>query len=333
MQFQQTWEHSSIQPSQSSTSFTSYHQPGGTLTAVVDRWISHITTKGVDPFGLGRWSFVTLQDKANTLIPLVSAYRVCQKAPSAGGVKTAYMQQYPLLLDKLSKNRSTLSPEPNQQFLWDLQSWLQHLQHNGHQIILNIDNNEDLYMHAGSLHPLPYNPDLIHQHKTHDASLHTLSNTCGLINSLGVCHSDRPFHPTYIRGEKRIDFMLVPASLQNSVIGSGILPYNTIFHGDHRPCFLDFDADQLFAGDTPPLAPPCCRSLQLHDPRLVTKYKEVLHHQLEYHRILDRVQELEKAAQQNSWMPQHTQDYEDLDTIITKSMLTAEKSAGKKYTK
>jgi hypothetical protein len=122
--------------------------------------------------------------------------------------------------------------------------------------------------------------------------------------------------------------MLISASLQPSVISSGILPYNAIFHGDHHPCFLDLVADQLFAGDTPPLAPPCRRSLQLHDPRLVTKYKEVLHDQLLYH-----ISTLKTAAQQQSWMIQHTQEYENLDKLITESILYAERCTGKRYTK
>jgi hypothetical protein len=122
--------------------------------------------------------------------------------------------------------------------------------------------------------------------------------------------------------------MLISASLQSLVISSGILPCNAIFHGDYGPCFLDLDTDQLFAGDTPPLAPPCQRSLQL-----VIKYKEVLHDQLLYHKVSERIADLETAAQQQSWTAQHTQEYERLDTLITESMLHAERSSGKRYTK
>jgi hypothetical protein len=109
----------------------------------VDLWTSHVTNKGVDPFGLGCWSFVILRGKAKTLITIISAYRVFQKAPNLAGVKTAYMQQYCLLLDKYLEQKNTKKPEPNHQFVWDLQSWIQHLQQSGHQIILNIDNNND----------------------------------------------------------------------------------------------------------------------------------------------------------------------------------------------
>lgn len=127
--------------------------------------------------------------------------------------------------------------------------------------------------------------------------------------------------------------MLVSAPLQDSVIQSRILPYNSIFHRDHCPCFLDFDAEAQFARDTPPLAPQCQRSLQLHDPRLVTKYKEVIHDQLSYHKVFNCCSELEKAADQNTWNDQHTVEYECLDALITEVMLHAECTAGKKYIK
>jgi hypothetical protein len=60
----------------------------------------------------------------------------------------------------------------------------------------------------------------------------------------------------YNRGKKRIDYILISATLQDSVEWSSILPYCSIFSGDHRPCFLDLNADLLFAGPTSPLAPP-----------------------------------------------------------------------------
>jgi hypothetical protein len=93
--------------------------------------------------------------------------------------------------------------------------------------------------------------------------------------------------------------MLILASLQDAVERSGILPYNAIFSGDHRPCFLDFSADILFTGNTPPLAPPCQRKLQLFDPRRIEAYKTALHKQLDYHKVFDKCKLLKEAAEQN----------------------------------
>jgi hypothetical protein len=39
--------------------FSSYFQPGGAFTAVMDWWSSRVCDKGEDPFGLGHWSHIT----------------------------------------------------------------------------------------------------------------------------------------------------------------------------------------------------------------------------------------------------------------------------------
>jgi hypothetical protein len=142
--FKQSWQFSSISFSQAAERFTSYFQPGGSLTAIVDRWTPRVLCKGQDPHGLGRWSYVTLQGKSSTKITIVAAYRVSQKTASSAGPKTAYMQQYwAIQAEYLRLNKVGTTPEPNCQLILDLQSWITHLQQHNHSIILNIDNNED----------------------------------------------------------------------------------------------------------------------------------------------------------------------------------------------
>jgi hypothetical protein len=230
--------------------------------------------KGQDPFGLGRWSFIMLRGKNDTRLTIITAYRVCQKASLSRGVKTAYMQQVRALKNRnLTDHVKTAIAEPNRQFILDLQAWIQHIKSQGHLIILNLENNEDLYAHEGSVHPFLYQPDKPIKDTTDNSSLRTLAVTCGLIDILAIHHSSRPFPATHIRGQKRIDYMLISAPLQAAVERSGILPYHSVFSGDHRPYYLDFNADLLFSGSTSPLAPPCQRSLQLSDPRKVNSYK------------------------------------------------------------
>jgi len=94
------------------------------LTAVVDRWTSRVHSKGQDPYGLWRWSFVTLRGKQDSLITIVSAYRVSQKSSSSLGVKMAYMQEYRSLQSHLLESNKLQIPEPNRQFIMDLQAWL-----------------------------------------------------------------------------------------------------------------------------------------------------------------------------------------------------------------
>ncbi len=56
----------------------------------------------------------------------------------------------------------TATPEPNRQFILDLQSWIQDLHENGHQVILNLDNNEDLYASDGRVQLSLIAPMMLH---------------------------------------------------------------------------------------------------------------------------------------------------------------------------
>jgi hypothetical protein len=137
--FHRTWASSVLQPLQGPETFTSICQPGGTLTAVMDRWSSRTQDKGEDPY----WSYITLRGRDSTLVTIISAYRVSQRTSVTTGVKTAYMQQCRTLLSKSNTTKTICSSEPNKQFITDLQSWIQLLQKQHHLIILSLDNNED----------------------------------------------------------------------------------------------------------------------------------------------------------------------------------------------
>lgn len=190
-----------------------------------------------------------------------------------------------------------------------------------------------MYVPNASAQHVTYLPEQVVTNKYHDGSLQSLALSCGLIDILSIHHSERPFPPTYLRGKKRIDYMLISASLQESVIRSGILPFNSIFDGDHRPCFLDLNGTQLFGGDTPPLVSPCQRSLQLSDPRRTNNYRTVLHEQLQYHNVFDKCKNLKIVADTKQWSSEHTDLYNSLDQTITESMLFAEQACSRKYTK
>jgi hypothetical protein len=112
---------------------------------------------------------------------------------------------------------------------------------------------------------------------------------------------------------------------------SGILPYHSLFQGDHRPCYIDIDTSLAFEGKTPSISPPCQRVLQLKDPRIVNNYLKVLYKQLNQHKISQKVDTLSKI-EKDKWTDQDQVQYERLDQLITESMLYAESCAAKKYT-
>jgi hypothetical protein len=263
------WKNSSTQTSHINENFESIYEPGGTLTMICENWASRIVEKGSDPFGLGRWSYFILQRKGDIRIAIVTAYQVCSATLSSLGPTTYTMQQYRKLSSTFRSENKTIQPNPRRQFILDLQAWLEHLIQKKHDIVLTLDGNEDYTETAKLFTPLSYTPGKHITSSTHDGSLSTLINTCGLIDPLRIHHSIETPPPTYSRGSKRIDYIFISKALQDATIRSGILPYNHPFVSDHRPCFLDFDGSQLFKDPTHSIDPPKRRGLQLSDTRKV----------------------------------------------------------------
>jgi hypothetical protein len=323
------WSSSKFQPSIPEEKFIGNYQPGGTITIVTDRWTSKVITTGSDPYGLGRWSYIILKGKADVHICIITAYRVCDEKFT--GPKTAYQQQKRHLAALFRQQNGTVTADPFKQFIMDLQSWITSLQETGTQIILCLDNNKELLPDRGQLITLPASSTPI-LNKKHDGTLVTLARSVGLVDVLRHHHPTTNYPATYNRGRKRIDLILVSASLLPAVERCGILPYNSMFQGDHRPCYIDLNANEAFGGRTAPISPPCQRSLQLHDPRIVTAYLSALTKQLDLHKISKKVNLLQQKDPK-TWINSDYQNYEKLDTLITESMLYAERLAGSRYTK
>jgi hypothetical protein len=152
------WSASKYQMSIPDEVFLGDYQPGGTLTLIVDRWTSRVIKSGMDPYGLGRWSYVILRGKQNINICVVSAYRVCNEKYT--GPKTVYQQQRRQLCTLFRQKGKVVDPNPNRQFILDLQSWLSYIHLEGSQVILSLDNNEELSPSSSQALQLPYNPNM-----------------------------------------------------------------------------------------------------------------------------------------------------------------------------
>jgi len=323
------WKHSTHSKSFTADNFTSEEQPGGTLTLVCNHWTSRVIERGVDPFGLGRWSYLVLQGKENIKILIITAYRVCRQTIQSAGHKTATAQKFRALSKTFRDADLENDPIPRRQFIVDLQSWIEHMSEEGYQIILSINANETYSTTEGNFTPLHYTTAAPIPIKGHDGILNTLVRTCGLIDPLLLQHSESSPPPTYDRGREKIDFIITSSSLMEHVTQTG-MPYNSIFLSDHRPCFLDLDSQQLFRETTPNIEPPQYRGLRLEDPRLIKQYHDALHNQMKYHKILDKANKLLSTAKQHEWTQPMKEDYENLDSLITEALLAAEKLISKK---
>jgi len=58
--YRKAWDHSSFSTSLNKEDFKGINQPGRKDSIIMDNWASRILNKGTDPFGLGRWSYITI---------------------------------------------------------------------------------------------------------------------------------------------------------------------------------------------------------------------------------------------------------------------------------
>lgn len=63
-----TWQHTNSIMSNTEDNFSEEHQPGGTLAMVCGNRTSRVIEKRTDPFGLGRWTYITLRGKGTSKI-------------------------------------------------------------------------------------------------------------------------------------------------------------------------------------------------------------------------------------------------------------------------
>jgi hypothetical protein len=162
--------------------------------------------------------------------------------------------------------------------------------------------------------------------------LSTLIASCGLRDPLAQQHPERPFPASYFRGKNRIDYILVTPQLVESVQSSGSLPLYSLFQGDHRPYYIDLTAAIAFADNAYEIARPKGRGLQLHDPRIVAKYNEIINEQAAYHKLTDKAANFQDTSSTGTWTDNTTEAYQRADKLASENMLHAERKAGRKYT-
>ncbi len=91
--------------STSNTPWKSSWKPGGTLTCVAGNTIGRILEQGVDPHGLGRWTYIRLMGRNKKIVTIFGAY--CVPINSSPGASTAYFQQRLLLMTMQDLGGST----------------------------------------------------------------------------------------------------------------------------------------------------------------------------------------------------------------------------------
>ena len=113
------------------------YKPGGTAIITQQPLCNGITTSGQDPHGLGRWLFITITGREQSIITIISAYRVCDINIQNAGPITNAKQQWQIL-----EERDQEQEDIRQKTIIDLSNFINSLTQKHHEVLLGIDANE-----------------------------------------------------------------------------------------------------------------------------------------------------------------------------------------------
>jgi hypothetical protein len=82
--------------------------------------VSRIAGKGQDPYGLGKWKYITYMGPQQKIV-LITAYRVCNSSMASVGDSTSAAQQFRSLQQSRVKEGGTMPTHQHKQMTLDLQ--------------------------------------------------------------------------------------------------------------------------------------------------------------------------------------------------------------------
>lgn len=156
---------------------------------------------------MGRWCGVTLLGKQAKKYTIICAYQV-PLVTGTSGPSTSHTQQ--LLMLKLADK---VNQRPRHHFCKDLTYLLQEHIKEDHEIILMGDFNDEL---GSSLRGITQ-----------------VVTDCNLVDVYAARHGLEDEVPTYARGRKRLDYILMTPTIASYATRSGADPFNHRFFSDH----------------------------------------------------------------------------------------------------
>ena len=237
---------------------------------------------------VGSWT--SFKGKKNCTTRVITAYNA---AYNTSGPNTVYSQQL-----------KYLQKDPIQAFWDDLDREIHKWQLQGDQIVLMGDWNQE----------------------THSDEFRQWYDKLGLVDPILAKHGQGA-PPTYNKGSRRIDGILISGTLKSSPCG--FLAFD-LMPGDHQALYIDIKL-KSFIGHRPSSIPShAAWRLKLDDPRVVEKY------QTEVERILLPEGAFQKAKRLQDYV-QVTGNFDDkaaiafekLDSIRVEAMKKAEKRCRK----
>ena len=235
-------------------------QYGGTAMLGINALASKINRTGYDSSGLGRWSWILMRGKRDTVTRIVTAY--CPVKPSTTGIQGQYTVY--------AQHLRAFSTDPIQAFWTDL----------GKDIDKWTEAEEHLIL-CGDWNTSVLDPDIT-----------TFMNSRGLKEAITHRHGDSP-PPTYQRGSKSIDGVFVSGEFVG--VYGGYLEYGAT-PGDHRGLWIDVPQSTLLGHKMPDIPSSKIRHLQVTDPRSRKAYQTKTHALYMKHNIYGRIFDLREHA-------------------------------------
>ena len=129
--------HQSTHKTSTAKSCTGRYLPGGTTTCIVGKQSSQVVNSGTNITGMGQFSWILLQGKAERKILLLSVYQPYQTQNL--GPYTVHAQQSHILCQQ-----GHTDPNPRRQCIKDLTEFIKQQIQRGHEIIVSINTNEEI---------------------------------------------------------------------------------------------------------------------------------------------------------------------------------------------
>ena len=260
---------------------------------VLDKSIQgRITEQGNDK--LGRWTYVKLATKDKNMIYVITIYKPCKNTTTKAGPSTVFQQQWTIL----RTNGQTI-PNPRKQFDKDLLQFLRKIQEQEDRIILVGDFNE----------------------KKEKSPLFQSLYRMGLRDAIADHHQQLPSFRTCTKGNNVIDYCMCSISILPHITRSTYEPFQLRTNSDHRGMVIDFNSRTLF-GRRDHIAKTTDRGIQSSDSINVEKF---FTHLTKLWKEYDITNKLEQATKSTDNKQTLQLKLNEVDSAVTKAILTAEK--------
>ena len=211
---------------------------------------------------------------------IVVCYRVVQGNGAGLGDSIAFVQQETVLREQGHHN-----PNPRQHVLSALERFILERHEASEEIILAMDANETI--------------------DTSKSQLKSLMMTTGLVDAMSIRHKDPP--RTCIKGTRRIDYIFISPTLAPALQGVGHVGIQDAILSDHCGLWIDFNARELFKGNTETLGSIIDAPFTMRQVRKVEQFIEKIESHLQETRVEER---LDNLATKNLSLQEYVKEFE-----------------------